>query len=90
MAQVPYYYYPALVAILDQLNITGLYETVGGMNVFTAANYQAALDQVAAITEAMLDDDNPDNDETAIGYQDVYYDQSSKIIYWSTEGRFWY
>lgn len=89
MAQIPYYSSPALVGLCQQLGLTQYYETVGDLTVFTAANYQAAVDAINDMINTMLDDDDLDNDETAFGYQDTL-DAGYSEIYWSTEGHFWY
>lgn len=89
MPMQPYFTSDALVSVLNSLGATGYYESVGGVNVFTPANWQSAVNYVSVQINTLLDDDDPENDFTAFDYQDIL-DAGYGVLYWSTEGHFWY
>ncbi len=94
MARVPYYVNDALVAVLDGLGLSqeGYYTEIDGRDVFASqSDYNDAFAAARAIIDPMFDDGDPTNDEEAERYWTMLDENEDfQIIYWSTEGHFWY
>lgn len=90
MAKVAYVVNDALGGLCAVLGITTGYELLDGHYAFTDMNsYENCLDAVDTIIWELLDDDNPDNDETAYEYLDMLDNTDYTVMYWSTEKGGW-
>jgi len=86
MAQVAYVVNDVLGQMCETLGIEG-FTILGGH--YTFDDYDTTYNAVMDAIWAMLDDEDPSNDETANGYLDTLDTTDYTVMYWSTEKGGW-